>query len=497
VVEVRAQDPAPGSPPTEVALLDLIVQGGDSGVNVRPNAHVVLERCHVRGNDDGVELEGRDGADWAFARATVRDCTIEANGDDGVDVDQRAELWIEDSRVQRNEQDGIEIRLQDNAFEPGERIRNVILRNRLEQNGEDGLQLIDYAADTPRAFRIERNVIAENGAAGVGMMCEERTIETFEACPISERVELVHNTFHGNDHGISGGASLIGVSNLFIGHALGVKHLVGASRLAHTLFHANLVDHAGSDASLDATTASFADPELDAALVPAASGPAVDGGIAQFLLGQEPIVEIGPCDYRGEAPDLGAFEVDTGPPLRWTQGMLLATASEGALEKGGKLRASVKRLELGSSRSDVLAGLRFEAIGIPPGAEILGAHLALTSAKKGRKPATLQIVGEASPDAAPFGPTPNHLSGREATGESVLWPVPLWPAAGEPASTPDLAPLLAEIVGHPDWEEGNALALFANGTGKRSVVAFDGRAGPPRLHVDFVTASPMCPSDAP
>ena len=39
------------------------------------------------------------------------------------------------------------------------------------------------------------------------------------------------------------------------------------------------------------------------------------------------------------------------------------------------------------------------------------------------------------------------------------------------------------------------VALFASGSGKRSVVAFDGRAGPPRLHVEFVTETPLCPSD--
>jgi hypothetical protein len=495
VVEVRASSSAPGTTPTEVRLSGLTVQGGDSGVNVRPNAHVVLEACHVRGNDDGVELEGRNETTHALARATVRDCLIEENGDDGVDVDQRAELRIEDSTVRNNAQDGIEIRLQDNAFEPGERIRNVILRNRLEGNGEDGLQLIDYEADTPRAFRIERNWIAGNGAAGLGMMCGARTIESFEACPIAERVELVHNTFLGNDHGISGGANLIGVSNLIAGHALGAKNVAGASRLAHTLFHENAVDHAGSDASLELATAVFGDPRLGADGVPGDGSSAVDEGIAQFALDAEQILDLGPCDYRGEAPDVGAFERDTGPPLLRTAGVALANASEGALERGGRLRASAKRLDLGSRRSDVLAGLRFEALGVPAGARVVGAHLAFTAAKKCTKPASLRIQGEANGDAAPFGPAPHHLSGRAPTGAFADWSVEPWPAAGATILSPDLAAVVGEIVSRPDWAEGQALALFASGSGKRSVVAFDGRAGPPRLHVEFVTETPLCPSD--
>jgi hypothetical protein len=495
VVEVRAATIAPGTTPTEVVLLGLTVQGGDSGVNVRPNAHVVLEACHVRGNDDGVELEGRNETTHALARATLRGCLIEQNGDDGVDVDQRAELWIEDSTVRNNVQDGIEIRLQDNQFEAGEHVRNVILRNHLEGNGEDGLQLIDYAVDTPRAFRIERNVIADNGAAGLGMMCGARTVETFEACPIRERVELVHNTFVGNDHGVSGGANLVGVSNLFVGHALGAKGVAGASRLARTLFHANAVDHTGSDASLE--TPLFADPQLDPDATLGAGSPALDAGLAQFSVDGEPILEMSPCDYRGEAPDLGAFERNTGPPMRRTPGLLLANASEGALEKGGRLRASVKRLDLGSKKNDVLAGLRFESIDIPPGAEIVGAHLAVTSAKKSTKRLSLRIQGEAAADAAPFGPAPQHLSGRRATDAFADWDVEPWPAAGAAATSPDLTAIVTEIVSHGGWAEGNALALFASGIGKRSVVAFDGRAGAPRLHVDFVTAAPLCPSDAP
>jgi hypothetical protein len=495
VVEVRAMQST--GTPTEVELVGLTVQGGDSGVNVRPNAHIVLEDCHVRGNDDGVELEGRGETTHALARATVRRCLIEENGDDGVDVDQRAELWLEDSTVRNNVQDGIEIRLQDNQFEPGEQIRNVILRNRLEGNGEDGLQLIDYYTVTPRAFRVERNVISGNGMAGLGMMCEERTVETFEACPIPERVELVHNTFLDNDHGVAGGANVIAVSNLFDGHALAVKNVVGDSQLAHTLFHDNAADHVGSDASLVVGTTVLGDPQLDAALVPAPEGAAVDAGVAEFELGGETILEISPCDYRGERPDLGAFERDTGPPLRHTQGLLLANASEGALEKSGKLRASVKRLDLGSTKNNVLAGLRFEAIGIPPGAEILGARLALTSAKKGIKPASLRIRGEENSDAAPFGPAPQHLSGRDFTESFADWGVDPWLTAGASYLSPDLSALVTEIIEHPDWAEGNALALFASGTGKRSVVAFEGPAGPPRLVVDFVTSAPMCENDAP
>ena len=479
VVEVRAMDSVPGSDPTHVLLIGLTVRGGDSGVNIRPNAHVELLDSAVTGNDDGVELEGRAETDKAFARATVKRCLIEGNGDDGVDVDQRAELWIEDSLVRGNAQDGIEIRLQDNQFAAGESIENVILRNQLLDNGQDGLQLIDYSTATPRAFRVERNLIAGNGASGLGMMCNELTNETFEACPVEERVELVHNTFAGNDHGLTGGANLIGVNNVFVSHAsLGVKNVAGASLLEHTLFFGNGADQ--QDSTLGA--ALFEDPLLDADFVPGAGSPAIDAGLATFAAGGETILDLG-CDFHGVAPELGAAERDTGPPVLWSPGMLLASASEAMLQKGPKLKAASKRLDLGSKKSDVIAGLRFEGIGVPLGTTIVAAHLEVVSAKKGTKPAALMIQGEASADAAPLGAAATDLAGRAKTFAFARWNDPFWPEAGLPDQTPDLAAVLQEIVDGPEWEEGNAVTVLFTGTGKRSVALLDTA---PLLHLDFM-----------
>lgn len=482
VVEVRAKSSAPGSEPTHVVLTGLTIRGGDSGVNIRPNAHVLLQDCIVTGNDDGVELEGRNETDKAFARATVERCLIEANGDDGVDVDQRAELWIEDSIIRANEQDGIEIRLQDNEFAAGERIENVILRNEIVGNGQDGIQLIDYYAETPRAFRIERNVIADNGYAGLGMMCDARTIETFEACPIPERVELVHNTFAGNDHGLAGGANLVGIANLFVGHAsLAVKNVAGASLLERSLFFGNREDHAGSTLR----AALYSDPLLDADLLPGAGSPAVDAGVAEFWVAGEEVLELG-CAFHGLAPDLGALERDTGPPASRT-GLLLARASEGALEKKpGKRKSARARLDLGSKRGDAISALRFEDVAIPPDAEVVAARLELVSAKKAKKPADLMIGSDSDGGgAAALVESPEPLAARLGKGEAVDWDVPPWPAAGASVVTPDLAAVVQDVVDGPTWDEGNAIALFFAGTGKRSVRAFDEEAPPPLLQTDY------------
>jgi len=64
--------------------------------------------------------------------------------------------------------------------------------------------------------------------------------------------------------------------------------------------------------------------------------------------------------------------------------------------------------------------------------------------------------------------------------------------AGLAQRTPDLAPVVQEVVDAPAWQAGDGLALFVTGTGKRSVVAFDGGAGGATLHVEFATQTPVC-----
>ncbi len=496
VIEVKPVSTTLGTEPTHVVLTGLTISNGNSGVLIRPNTLVELLDGRVVGNDDGVELEGRTTFDKALARAVVKRSLIELNGDDGVDLDNRSELWIEDSLIQDNQDDGIEIRLQGNTFGAGEQIHNVILRNRMLRNGEDGLQLIDgFLADpeqlTPRSFRVERNVFADSVQAGLGIMCNQNSAENYEGCAMLERVELVHNTFSGNDHGLTGGTNLIGVNNLFEGHTnIAVKNVVApGSLLTSSLFHANGTDIENSNVAPEPV---LADPLLESDFTLGAGSAAVDAGAAFFAVNGETILELGPCDYRGAGPDLGAFERDTGPVMIDVPGMLLAEASDEALQKGTKTRTAGKRLDLGSSKGDVIGGVRFTNIGIPPGAEIVAAHLELRSAKKASKAAALVIGGEAHGDAAPFSAVSNDLSVRSHTNEWVGWDVPLWPEAGTNQATPDLAPVVQEIVNNPSWTAGNALAFLVTGTGKRSVAAFAGSPGRPLLHVDYLTSFPAC-----
>jgi len=471
---------------SHVVLQGLTVANGESGVVVRPDCLLEFLDGRAERNSDGISLEGRSNADThGLARAIVRNSVLEHNDDDGADSDSRSELRIEDSTIQDNDDDGIEIRLQDNLFGEDETIQHLILRNRLLRNGEDGLQLIDDETLTPRSFRIERNVFADNHDAGLGMMCDQVTSEDFEGCPLDEPVELVHNTFSGNDHGLTGGANLMGVNNLFAGHVKAVKNVSSPSLLSHTGLD---TDEINDNSNLVASV--VGDPRLTPTHELSPGSAAVDAG-AMLFPSVEPILEVGPCDYSGLGPDLGASELDTGAAVIKVLDVALGGGSADAFEKSGKVKLGGKRLDLGKGG---VAALRFHGIAIDPGAEVLTATLQLTAAKKAKKSASLQIHGEASDDAIPLGDAESDLSGRATTSASVAWSPPAWPekgAAGPDQQTPNLASVVQEIVDRPGWAAGNALVFLVNGSGKRSVAALEG-GGEASLHIELGASDAAC-----
>ncbi len=159
----------------------------------------------VTASGDGIDYESGSGG-------LVRDCIFEDNRDDGIDLDQDVAVVIEHSIIRNNGNDGIEVRLHDYT---GPELAIVIRDNRISGNGGDGIQLIDDEAPSSRVFRIERNLIANNAQAAIGMMCCMNTQENFQGASLAERIYLFDNTFVGNDHGVTGGDNAIALNNLF------------------------------------------------------------------------------------------------------------------------------------------------------------------------------------------------------------------------------------------------------------------------------------------
>ncbi|MEN8158972.1 MAG: metallophosphoesterase [Myxococcota bacterium] len=143
-----------------------------------------------------------------------------------------------------------------------------------------------------------------------------------------------------------------------------------------------------------------------------------------------------------------------------------------------------------------LVGLRFRDVPIPAGATIGSAFLQFEADEADSGPTPLLVEGEAADDAAPFQELPDDLGARARTAAAVPWSPPAWLSKGDagPAQrSPDLSPLLQEIVDRPGWVPGNALAILISGDGVRTAESVEGSpAGAPLLSVDWELALPAC-----
>ncbi len=130
-----------------------------------------------------------------------------------------------------------------------------------------------------------------------------------------------------------------------------------------------------------------------------------------------------------------------------------------------------------------LVGVRFVGLDLPQGATILSAAVQFTAhstfSGDNSVASNLDIVGVAADNASPFtSNTSVSLTGLTLTAASVAWqpPPPPWSVnESHPAElTPDLSPIIQEIVNRPGWQPGNALVLLFTGSGRREAESFDG-----------------------
>jgi hypothetical protein len=287
----------------------------------------------------------------------------------------------------------------------------------------------------------------------------------------------------GNNHGLTGGANLIGASNVRVASKHRGEERGGAVVLTGNLFWNNGVDQEAacpaprSSPTRCSTPTSCLQPAARRSTAPRSSPSTASRSSTSA-----------PATIAATRP-IPALERDTGPPLQRSPACSSRTPA-GHAQKGSKLKAASKA-STSAQNDDVIAGLRFRGDRDPAGRRDRRPPRAGVR-QEGPKPAALMIQGEASADAAPLGGA-GDLAARAKTAAFASWNVALWPAAGHSDQTPELAPVLQEIVDEPGWDEGNAVTVLFTGTGKRSVAVL---GSAPLLHVDFHYMVPMCPSDA-
>ncbi len=221
-------------PDTEIA--GFTIRGGDDGISC--HARITIRNNRFIDNVDAIDYEGGGGL--------CEHNYFERNEDDAIDLDRDCDVTIRHNHLLHNLDDGIEIRLHPHA---GEMLRIVVQENVIAGNAEDGIQIIDYPGKSNRRIRIERNLIARNLMAGIGVMSNANTREEYEAAPIPERMEIVGNTIADSTYGLSAGGNLEVSRNTFLqNHAAAIRYpMEGDSPNAANLRSQNLYWRNGAE----------------------------------------------------------------------------------------------------------------------------------------------------------------------------------------------------------------------------------------------------------
>jgi hypothetical protein len=140
----------------------------------------------------------------------------------------------------------------------------------------------------------------------------------------------------------------------------------------------------------------------------------------------------------------------------------------------------------------VAAGIRFAGVNLPAGAVVTNAYIQFTADEAYNVATTLRLEGERSANPPTFAVQKSNITNRARTTAQVGWSSPGWTvvnARTEAQRTPNLAPILNEIIGLAGWAPGNAVAFIItpNPGGRLVADSFDGggAANGPVLHIEY------------
>lgn len=168
-------------------------------------------------------------------------------------------------------------------------------------------------------------------------------------------------------------------------------------------------------------------------------------------------------------------------------GIPIAAVDEDAEESAsGEMILNSSDLELGFDKKEPqVVGLRFTEIPLSNSEELVSARIQFTVDETGDSKSQLEIALEESSNAAPFKETKQNLSARKRIQDTVSWSPPAWSkvgANGTKQMSPELAPLLSQIIDHQNWKSGNSVCFLITGTGTRTARSYRGaNSGPARL----------------
>jgi len=144
----------------------------------------------------------------------------------------------------------------------------------------------------------------------------------------------------------------------------------------------------------------------------------------------------------------------------------------------GRVYLTSTDIELGEDRSrPQIVALRFNNISIPQGATITNAYIEFEVDETGSDPTSVTFSGQDSDNAGVFTNSAYDISSRPETSARVNWDnIPPWTTISANVKTPDLSPIISEIINRPLWTAGNSLVVTARGTGRRTAESYNGES---------------------
>ena len=159
----------------------------------------------------------------------------------------------------------------------------------------------------------------------------------------------------------------------------------------------------------------------------------------------------------------------------------------------GSVNLSSSDLELVRESSTQTIGIRFQNVNVPPEATIVNAWLQFQADESDSEGTTLTFEAQASANPATFSSSSGNISSRPRLTESVSWSPPAWSTGsqGPAQQTPNLAPVIQQVVDQQNWTSGNSLVIIITGSGKRVAESYNGSSSAAALlHVEYATGPP-------
>ena len=157
----------------------------------------------------------------------------------------------------------------------------------------------------------------------------------------------------------------------------------------------------------------------------------------------------------------------------------------------GNVSLTSTDLELGADGGTLQwVAMRFNNVGIPAGsATIVSAVVEFEVDEISTDPTSVVIYGQAADNAPAFTVIDFDISSRARTIAQVPWnSIPNWAATNVKWQTPNLAPIIQEIVSRPGWQSGNSIVILVHGSGRRTAEAYDGEIpAAPKLIIQYTT----------